>query len=64
MADVSMLRAEQNHLTEALDALHDWYQAAVDEADRPLSETEPCPPTLRTGHQPPAPAPAGRRPAG
>jgi len=55
MADVSMLRTTQGHLTEALEALHEWYQAAVDEADHSLPETEPaphdsdCPPTLRTG---------------
>jgi len=59
MADVSMLRTTQGHLTEALEALHEWYQAAVDEADKPLVETEPapaagcdCPPTLRTGRRP------------
>jgi hypothetical protein len=53
MADVSMLRAEQTHITEALDALHEWYQAVVDEADQPLVDTDP-PPTLRDGEEVPA----------
>jgi hypothetical protein len=67
MADISMLKAEQAHITEALDSLHEWYQTVIDKAgasdqDRqaePTAGPESAPPdsespsTLRTGRRPP-----------